>query len=151
MTPQTFIATISNAAKISAQATGIPASFTVAEGALESGWGNSLLTTQAKNLFGIKADRSWTGPVYRIQTREFLSDHWVMVYAPFRKYDDWLGSIQDHAAFLRSNPRYSACFQTKNGIEFAIAVDKAGYATDPNYADKITAIIREHNLLELDA
>lgn len=150
MTPQTFIATISNAAKISAQATSIPASFTVAEGALESGWGNSLLTTQAKNLFGIKADRSWTGPVYRIQTREFLADHWVMVYAPFRKYDDWLGSIQDHAAFLRSNPRYSHCFQTKNGIDFAIAVDKAGYATDPNYADKIAAIIREHNLQELD-
>ncbi len=150
MTPQDFIAAISPAAQASMAATGIPASFTVAEAALESGWGSSQLTLQAMNLFGVKADASWGGPVLEMQTREFLRGQWVMVPARWRKYDDWSGSIGDHAAFLRSNPRYSTCFQQTTGPAFAAAVAAAGYATDPNYAHLITQLIEQHGLAALD-
>jgi flagellar rod assembly protein/muramidase FlgJ len=150
MTPHDFIAAISSAAQESAQQTSIPASFVVADAALESGWGASQLTQQAMNLFGVKSDPSWTGPTYAIATREFLNGQWVMVNALFRKYSDWIGSIQDHAEFLINNPRYAAAFSTKDSASFAKAVADAGYATDPQYAQKIVSIINAHGLTSLD-
>ncbi|MGH8539592.1 MAG: glycoside hydrolase family 73 protein, partial [Stenotrophobium sp.] len=110
MTTQDFIAAISGPAKASAAITRIPASFTVAEAALESGWGSSQLALQGKNLFGVKADPAWQGETLLMNTREFLHGAWVMVPAKWRKYIDWLGGITDHAAFLTQNARYKACF-----------------------------------------
>lgn len=150
MTPQDFIAAVSPAAQTSMKTSKIPASFTVAEGALESGWGASQLAQQAFNLFGIKADPSWHGPTLAIQTREYLNGQWVTVPALWRKYADWLGSIEDHAQFLLTNPRYRPAFAYTYGVTFAQAVQAAGYATDPNYAAKIIAIIKAHNLSALD-
>lgn len=150
MTPQDFIAAVSPAACASATQTNIPASFVVADAALESGWGDSELTQQAMNLFGVKADPSWIGPTFAIPTREYLNGSWTMVNAMFRKYSDWLGSISDHAAFLMNNPRYAPAFAWTDGISFAQAVAAAGYATDPQYAQKLASIIRSHNLLSLD-
>lgn len=151
MTPQDFINAIASAAQQSAAQTNIPASFVVAEAALESGWGASRLTQQAMNLFGVKADSSWKGPTYAIPTREFLNGQWTMVNALFRKYSDWLGSINDHAQFLMTNPRYAGAFKFSDGPGFAYAVAAAGYATDPQYAQKIIEIINAHNLTSLDA
>jgi len=151
MTPQDFIAAVAPAARTSMQSTKIPASFVVAEGALESGWGASQLAQQAFNLFGVKADPSWHGPTWSMQTREFLSGHWVMVPAVWRKYADWLGSISDHAQFLISNPRYRPAFAYTSGTTFAQAIAAAGYATDPQYAAKIISIIKAHNLSQLDS
>lgn len=151
MTPQDFIAAISQAAQTSASQTNIPAGFVVADAALESGWGSSGLTQNAMNLFGVKADSSWTGPTYAIATREFLNGNWTMVNALFRQYSDWLGSIQDHASFLLNNPRYAPAFATTDSISFAQAVAAAGYATDPQYAQKIISIINAHGLTSLDS
>lgn len=151
MTPQDFIAAVAPAARTSMQSTKIPASFTVAEGALESGWGASQLAQQAFNLFGVKADPSWHGPTWSMQTREYLNGHWVMVAAVWRKYGDWLGSISDHAQFLIANPRYRPAFAYTSGTTFAQAIAAAGYATDPQYATKIISIIKAHNLSQLDA
>lgn len=151
MTPQDFISAISPAAQASAALTNIPAGFVVADAALESGWGSSGLTQNAMNLFGVKADPSWSGPTYAIPTREFLSGQWTMVNALFRKYSDWLGSIQDHAAFLINNPRYAPAFLTTDSVSFAQAVAAASYATDPQYAQKIISIINAHNLASLDS
>ena len=150
MTPQAFIAVISDPAKTSALTTKIPASFVVAEAALESGWGTSILTQQAMNLFGVKADQSWHGPTISMNTREYLNGQWVVVPALWRKYSDWLGSIDDHAQFLLTNPRYQPAFAYTTGALFAKAVAAAGYATDPQYATKIISIIRAHNLSALD-
>ncbi|WP_109477719.1 glucosaminidase domain-containing protein [Paraburkholderia sp. C35] len=150
MTPQQFIAAVSPAARTSMATTKIPASFTVAEAALESGWGVSQLSVKAMNLFGIKADASWTGPTLTMQTREFLNGQWVMVPASWRVYSDWLGSISDHAQFLLTNPRYKSAFSCTSGTGFARAVAAAGYATDPDYASKIIAIINVHGLQLLD-
>jgi len=151
MKPQDFIDAIGPAAKQSSITTKIPASFTVAEAALESGWGASMLAQQAHNLFGVKSSPGWTGPTWAMQTREYLHGQWVMVPAIWRAYPDWLGSITDHAQFLLTNPRYKPAFAHADGEEFAATVAQAGYATDPDYADKIIAIIRAHKLALLDA
>ena len=148
--PNAFIAKIGPAARASMQATGIPASFTIAEAALESGWGGSQLAAQAMNLFGVKADAAWKGPVLTMQTREFLKGAWCVVQARWRKYSDWQGCMDDHAAFFRTNPRYKAALACKDGLSFARAVAAAGYATDPQYAQKLTAIIIGHKLTEWD-
>ena len=150
MTPQAFIAAIAPAAVASMARTKIPASFTIAEGALESGWGSSQLATQGRNLFGVKADASWHGPTVPMQTREFVHGTWVMVPALWRAYADWQGCLDDHAAFLTQNPRYRACFAHPDGVSFAAAVAAAGYATDPHYAALIAQLINQHGLAALD-
>ena len=148
--PALFIAAIAPAAVASAAKTLVPASFTIAEAALESGWGTSQLAIQARNLFGVKADPSWRGPTFSLQTREFLHGQWVMVPAKWRAYADWQGCMDDHAAFLHGNPRYASCFDHTNGEGFAQAVADAHYATDPAYADKLIATMRAHDLAQFD-
>ena len=150
MKTQDFIDLIGPAARASAKATGVPASFTVAEAALESGWGESLLARQGKNLFGVKADPAWHGDVLTLNTREFLHGTWVMVPARWRKYADWQACMDDHAAFLHQNRRYAPCFACTTGDAFAKAVAQAGYATDPDYAAKLVSIIDAHQLAALD-
>ena len=150
MKPDDFIAAIAPAAKASAEKTRIPASFTIAEAALESGWGASQLACQGFNLFGVKADRAWRGETLTMRTREFVRGQWVVIPALWRKYPDWLGCLEDHAAFLIRNRRYKACFDCTDGKGFARAVAAAGYATDPDYAKKICALIDTHQLAAFD-
>ncbi|MDD5247533.1 MAG: glycoside hydrolase family 73 protein [Rhodocyclaceae bacterium] len=150
MNAQDFIDLIGSAAQASAKATGVPASFTVAEAALESGWGSSQLAQQGKNLFGVKADPAWQGDVLTLNTREFLHGTWVMVPARWRKYADWQSCMDDHADFLHQNSRYAPCFECTTGAVFAQAVAQAGYATDPDYAAKLISIIDQHGLADLD-
>jgi len=151
MSPPDFIAAIAPAAVASMAATRIPASFVIAEGALESAWGASQLALQAHNLFGVKADAGWHGAVLAMRTREIVHGHAVIVPANWRSYPDWASCIADHAAFLQDNPRYHAAFAQCAGAEaFARAVAAAGYATDPDYAGKIIAVIRAHDLTRYD-
>lgn len=130
--------------------TKIPASFVIAEAALESGWGKSDLVAKAMNIWGVKADASWHGDILTMNTREFIDGEWVMVPAKWRKYASWQECLDDHAKFLLTNPRYKSCFDHTDGIGFAQAVAKAGYATDPQYAQKLTSIITGNHLSELD-
>jgi flagellum-specific peptidoglycan hydrolase FlgJ len=102
------------------------------------------------NLFGVKADPSWQGDVLTLNTREYLHGQWVIVQAKWRKYPNWQSCMDDHAAFLHQNGRYADCFDCTLGDDFAKSVAKAGYATDPDYANKLIAIIDRHNLLSLD-
>ena len=150
MDAQVFITLIGPAAQASARKSGVPASFTVAQAALESGWGESLLARQGKNLFGVKADPSWRGEVLTFNTREFLRGAWVTVPAYWRKYPDWQACIDDHVAFLRQNRRYALCFACATGATFVRAVAQAGYATDPDYAAKLVSMIDQHQLDRLD-
>lgn len=148
MTPQEFIAAISPAARTSMAKTKIPASFTIAEGALESGWG---VHAPGMNLFGVKADASWHGPVTTLRTREVVHGQSVIEVAKFRAYDAWLGSIQDHAAFLLNNPRYKPAFAHAGDAEaFTHVIAAAGYATDPRYAEEIIGLMHTHDLAQFD-
>lgn len=151
MNPQDFINAISPAARQSMVVTKIPASFVVAEGALESGWGASQLCKQAFNLFGVKAIGGWTGPTIDFPTTEYIRGKRVTVNAAWRKYSSWLDAIQDHASFLLDNPRYKPAFAYTSGSTFALAIAAAGYATDPQYGPKLVSIIKAHNLSALDA
>lgn len=147
MTPADFIATIGPAAQTCARRTGVPASVTVAQAALESSWGKNC---PGFNLFGIKADSSWSGPFTTQETHEVVRGQTILITAEFRAYQDWNGSIEDHAAFLVSNPRYKPAFATQNAVEFAKQLQACGYATDPLYADKLISIMSTRNLAALD-
>ena len=105
----------------------------VAQAALESGWGASAI---GHNLFGIKADASWTGARRTVRTREVVGGQSVMIDAEFRDYASYRESIADHFAFLRDNSRYAAAgvFNAGSDQAFFEALQRAGYATDPNYA-----------------
>lgn len=150
MKPSEFILRLTTTAVASAKTMGVPASITIAQAALESAWGESGLTKAGNNLFGIKADSRWRGQTLTMNTKEFINGKWVVVPALWRKYTSWQDSIDDHAAFLRRNPRYRACFACANALAFARALAQAGYATDPAYADKVIIVMKQHNLLALD-
>lgn len=151
MTPEEFIAAIAPAARASMAKTGIRASFVIAQGALESSWGTSQLARDGRNLFGVKADSAWRGPVLQLPTKEYLAGKWVTVPAFWRSYPDWLACIDDHAAFFQRNPRYKAALAVRSDPEaFARAIAAAGYATDPQYVDKVLATMRARKLTQFD-
>lgn len=149
MTATDFIASIAPAARASMLKTKIPASFVIAEAALESGWGRSELVTKADNLFGVKAGKPWQGPTVSMQTGEVLHGQHVVVPALWRKYPDWQAAIDDHAEFLLQE-RYRPALNAADSAGFARAVAAAGYATDPQYADKIIGLIHQYDLMQFD-
>lgn len=146
-TPADFIAAIGPAARASMAQTKIPASFTIAQAALESSWGAHC---PGMNLFGIKADPSWHGPIVTELTHEEVSGKRIEITAKFRAYANWQGSIDDHAQFFIVNPRYKPAFACTTGPQWAVAVARAGYATDSRYAAKLQSIIASHNLQSFD-
>ena len=123
---------------------GIPASITMAQGILESDSGNSRLSVESNNHFGIKCKRGWTGP------RVFHDDD-----APdecFRAYESVEASYHDHAVFLDTQPRYDSLFAypSTDYKSWARGLKAAGYATAPDYAQRLCRIIEEAQLFLLD-
>ena len=145
-----FIKSIAEGATEAYRETGVFASVTIAQAILESGWGKSGLAQKANNYFGIKCSEGWDGEACRMPTKEVVMGRTIVVMAAFRKYPDRSGSIRDHAAFLTKNKRYKPAFEAKDGYEFARAIAKAGYATDPLYHVKLTDIIKRYNLVQYD-
>lgn len=150
MTPPDFIAMLLPAAQDCQHKHGIPASFTIAQAALESRWGESDLVKKAFNVFGVKADSSWHGPTFNLGTGEHLDGKDVFVAASWRKYASWQECIDDRAQFFLKNKRYTACFQQTTGEGWAHAVADAGYATAPNYAARIIAVMNGRNMQRFD-
>lgn len=142
LSPAEFGRLFGPVAKEASARSGVPASIILAQAALETGWGGSTIG-DAKNLFGIKG----TGPAGSISvpTREVINGRSVTVQANFRKYNTWMESIADHSRLLQ-NSRYAAAMRVKNDPEqFARELQKAGYATDPNYASTLISIMRSNN------
>lgn len=113
----------------------------VAQAALESAWGRAAI---GFNIFGIKADPSWKGPVLMRRTAEENADGSVYyVTAAFRDYPSFKASVEDHFAFLKANANYAAAgvFDAKSDREYFEALKRAGYATDVTYADKLMAMV----------
>jgi flagellum-specific peptidoglycan hydrolase FlgJ len=150
MLPADFINKIKPAAIASSALTSIPVAFTIAEAALESGWGGSGLVGKANNLFGVKADTSWHGLTVAMPTQEFYKGTEITVPALWRAYLNWQASIDDHATFILTNPRYHAALALVDNAEaFTQAIAAAGYATDPDYATKIIEVMTAHNLEQI--
>lgn len=147
-----FIEAMAPVAQESYKEHGVLPSITLAQGIIESAWGKSGLTVQGNNLFGIKADISWTGPVIEMNTQEFVNGQYITVVARWRVYDRWEDSILDHGKFLKENSRYEAAgvFNAKNYKEQAEALLRAGYATDPNYSNKLCSMIESYSLDQYD-
>lgn len=126
------------------EAYGIPASITMAQGLLESGAGRSQLTKESNNHFGIKCRKDWKGErVYHDDDQKGEC---------FRKYKSAKESYEDHSQFLKRNPRYASLFQLQKTDYkgWARGLKKAGYATDPKYADRLIDIIETYELQNLD-
>ncbi|ACS85333.1 flagellar assembly peptidoglycan hydrolase FlgJ [Musicola paradisiaca] len=125
--------------------TGIPHYLIMAQAALESGWGKKeIMTSEGKtshNLFGVKAGNSWDGKVTEIWTTEFENGRSYRVKEKFRVYDSYLESINDYISLLTNNSRYKDVVNAGNAEEAAYALQRAGYATDPRYGDKLVQII----------
>ena len=118
----------------------------VAQAALETGWGRRLIRDDAgvsgNNLFGIKADRAWSGERVTVTTLEYEGGLPKPQRAQFRAYPDLATGFQDYVDFMRGNPRYSEALRTGGSAhEYAARLQSAGYATDPRYAEKIRSII----------
>jgi len=120
-----------------------------AQGVLESGYGRSLLSTKANNLFGIKAGSSWKGPVYVIKTREFSADKgWYVTLASFRLYADWAECFKDYAGIIERLSWYKdAAANCADPIKYLDGIlptaREPGWATDPRYREKIIAIAKK--------
>lgn len=126
--------------------TGIPASFMVAQAAHESGWGKHEIRnadgTSSHNLFGIKAGAGWSGKVAQVTTTEVIDGQPRKVVAKFRAYASYDESFRDYAQLMKDNPRYAKVVAAGNDARgFAQGLQRAGYATDPAYADKLTRVI----------
>ncbi len=145
---QDFIQKHDGDAKAAEAATGIPASFMIAQAAHESGWGRHEITAKggekSHNLFGIKATPGWTGKVAEVKTTEYVNGQAQTVTAKFRAYDSYAAAFKDYAKLIGSNDRYQGAVaqaQTGGAEGFARGLQKAGYATDPNYATKLAQVI----------
>ena len=144
---QDFLQGMGRHAEQAAQRIGLPSSFIVGQAALESGWGQRQIKnadgTTSHNLFGIKAGPGWKGKVAEVVTTEYVGGVAQRQVAKFRAYDSYAEAFNDYASMLLNNPRYQsllAAGQTVAG--FAQGMQKAGYATDPAYADKLARVIR---------
>lgn len=128
-----------------ARATGIPAQFLVAQAALETGWGRSEPRRadgqSSYNVFGIKAGRNWTGASVEATTTEYVDGVARQRIERFRAYGSYAEAFRDYASLLASSPRYAAVLGSGDAASFAQGLQRAGYATDPAYADKLTRII----------
>lgn len=131
-------------------------SITIAQAILESGWGESDLSKNYNNLFGIKADSSWSGNFVNVETNEYYNQ---TITDNFRTYKNKEESISDHSKFLTENPRYkeNGVFDANTYIYQANALEKAGYSTVENekgekiYAEKLIQLIRQYNLQLIDS
>ena len=127
------------------RSTGISPQFLVAHAALESGWGRNEIRqsdgSASHNLFGIKAGKSWNGSSVEAATTEYVGGQAQSTVERFRSYGSYEEAFRDYANLLRNNPRYGGVIGSQDGAEFAKGLQRAGYATDPAYADKLNRII----------
>lgn len=149
-----FIDSITDSAVANYKTYDILPSITIAQAILESNWGESRLSSEFNNLFGIKAHNSWEGKSVSVETSEHYD---TVIVDKFRAYKSKGDSIKDHAEFLSENPRYKNVFNKKTYIEQAKALEEAGYSTvsDENgnltYKKLLMELIQQYNLQLLDS
>ena len=141
-----FVQQHSAAAAKAERDTGIPAAFMVSQAALETGWGRKEIRhadgAPSFNLFGIKAGGSWKGPVAEITTTEYVDGKAQKVTAKFRAYGSYAEGFNDYARLMKDSPRYAQVVaRAETATGFAQGLQRAGYATDPAYAEKLGKVI----------
>lgn len=151
VSPEEFIETLRPHAELAAQEIGVDPDLLIAQAALETGWGKKVMRnpdgSSSYNLFGIKADRSWQGDSVKVASLEYRNGVARREISPFRSYSSFSESFQDYVNFIKEHPRYDkAIEQADNRRSYIHALQKAGYATDPNYANKVINILERKSL-----
>ena len=144
---RSFQQKLSADAEAASRATGIPAKFMLGQAALESGWGKREIKnadgSASHNLFGIKAGPGWTGKTTSAVTTEYVNGVPQTKVEKFRAYDSYADGFKDYAKLLATNPRYEKVMASAgDASSFAHGLQRAGYATDPFYATKLSRIIK---------
>ncbi|MCC7667607.1 lysozyme [Liquorilactobacillus satsumensis] len=147
-----FIAQILPIAQAEQQKYKIFASITLAQAALESDWGQSQLASQYHNLFGVKSSAS---DAQLLTTKEYVNGQWITVQARFATYASWKQSVQAHTQLFVNgtawdHAHYEEVLTATNYQQAAEALQKKGYATDPEYAQKLISLIKEYQLNKYD-
>jgi flagellar protein FlgJ len=150
-----FIKRLHPYAEQAARELGVEPKVILAQAALESGWGRSVIKNgngeNSFNLFNIKADKSWQGKQAQVTTLEFDQGIPKKVNAGFRSYDSFQESFRDYVDFIKSNPRYSEALKKAGNAErYMHELQRAGYATDPKYADKVISIYQSSAMSEFE-
>ncbi|OGS94596.1 MAG: flagellar rod assembly protein/muramidase FlgJ [Gallionellales bacterium RBG_16_56_9] len=143
---QDFISRLLPHATQASQASGVPVQLMLGQAALESGWGKREIRmadgSNSYNLFGIKADAGWHGKTAEVMTTEYENGVAHQQSEKFRAYSSYAGAFQDYADLISNNPRYAEVLQQgSDAAGMAQALQKAGYATDPQYADKLVRVL----------
>jgi peptidoglycan hydrolase FlgJ len=143
-----FVDKLAAPAQAASAATGIPARFIIGQAALESGWGKREIKnangTTSHNIFGVKATRDWTGKTVDSVTTEYVNGVPKKTVEKFRAYDSYEDALSDYASVIKNNPRYAPVVEASRDVAgFAHGMQKAGYATDPQYAKKLISIMRQ--------
>ncbi|MFN3737465.1 flagellar assembly peptidoglycan hydrolase FlgJ [Hydrogenophaga sp.] len=141
-----FVAKHTAAANAVAMESGIPASYMIGQAGHETGWGKSEIRhadgSPSFNLFGIKATGGWKGKVAEVTTTEYINGEARKVKAKFRAYDSYEDAFRDYARLIGNSPRYEKVMARLDSVQgFASGLQKAGYATDPQYAAKLSRAI----------
>ena len=129
---------------------GLFPSILIAQAALESGWGKSVLAYKYNNYFGIKAGSSWKGKSVNMSTQEVVNGQTVSTTSNFRVYDSLIDSIRDRNKLLTANSRYAAALKAGSPEEQISAIKAAGYATATNYVSSVLAIVEQYDLKKFD-
>lgn len=147
-----FVGKVWNHAVEAGKALGVPPAFVVAQAALETGWGRAELRhgdgRSSHNLFNIKAGSSWKGPVVELPVTEYANGRAYTETARFRSYPSYAEAFGDYTRLLSENSRYADVLGQSDVRGFAGALQRGGYATDPQYADKIARIVGGDRLRE---
>ncbi len=143
---QDFVSRMTSHAVQASQETGVPTHLILGQAALESGWGRREIRqsdgSSSFNLFGIKAGANWSGKVAEVVTTEFHNGIASKQVEKFRAYSSYTEAFSDYARLLRDNSRYAQVLQSGQGsYQIAHSLQRAGYATDPNYADKLVKVM----------
>lgn len=151
--PESFVQQLLPMAKQAAKKIGVTAEVILSQAALETGWGQHIIDKangrSSHNLFNIKADSRWQGERATTGTVEYRDGVAVKEQAQFRSYDSYQDSFNDYVDFLQTQPRYQdALEQTDDPEQFIDGLHKAGYATDPEYADKVKRIMNSSILAQ---
>jgi peptidoglycan hydrolase FlgJ len=139
---------LSKHAVAASRETGMPANYMLGQAALETGWGRREIKssdgTNSLNLFGIKATGGWKGKVVETTTTEYINGVKEKRVEKFRAYDSYADSFKDFAKLIQNNPRYQSVMANVNSISgYARALQNSGYATDPQYANKLASVIHK--------
>lgn len=150
ITPKNFIQEILKDGLQASKETGVPPQFILGHAALESGWGKYIPQKQdgksSFNIFSVKVTKDWKGETVDVATTEYINGKATNRVEKFKAYQSYNEAFSDYVSTLKKNSRYESVFNSQTSSDFAKSLQKAGYATDPQYANKLEQLINGNRL-----